>query len=56
MWIADNEVYMSNKNFLKDREENLETGVFLAETSAFGSGEILKMGGSFRNRYAIVKN
>lgn len=47
---------MSNKNFLKDREENLETGVFLAETSAFGSGEVLKMGGAFRNRYAIVKN
>ena len=47
---------MNNKNFLKEKEENLETGVFLADTSAFGSGEIVKMGGHFRNRYAIVKN
>jgi len=53
---TDNEVYMNNKNFMKEKEENLETGVFLADTSAFGSGNIIKMGGSFRNRYAIIKN
>lgn len=51
----DNQVYMKNK-FLKDESENLETGVFLANTSIFQGGEIIEMGGAYKNKYAIIKN
>jgi len=53
--IEDNQVYMKNK-FLKDESENLETGVFLANTSIFQGGEIIEMGGAYKNKYAIIKN
>lgn len=46
---------MKNK-FLKEESENIETGVFVASTEAFGQGNILDVGGTYSNRFAIVKN
>ena len=46
---------MKNK-FLTEDSENLETGVWTANTSVFKGGEILEMGGAYKNRYAIIKH
>lgn len=51
----DNEIYMKNK-LLKEESENLETGVFKASTEYFRGGNILTLGGSYRNKYAIIKD
>jgi len=53
--LEDNQVYMKNK-FLTEDSENLETGVWTANTSVFKGGEILEMGGAYKNRYAIIKH
>lgn len=45
---------MKNK-LLKEESENLETGVFKATTSYF-RGNIVTIGGSYRNKYAIVRD
>ena len=46
---------MKNK-FLKEESENIETGVFIGNTEVFGQGSIVDIGGTYRNRFAIVKN
>ena len=51
----DNEIYMKNK-LLKEESENLETGVFKASTEYFRGGNIVTLGGSYRNKYAIIKD
>ena len=42
--------------FLPLKEENLDTGILLADTKSFGDRKILDIGGTYRNRYAIVEN
>lgn len=49
----DNTIYTKNK-FVESQEENIETGIFKADNSIFDSKDILKIGGNYRNRYAIV--
>lgn len=46
---------MKNK-LLKEESENLETGVFKASSEYFRGGNIVTLGGSYRNKYAIVKD
>lgn len=51
----ENEIYMKNK-YMKEESEDLETGIFKANTTVFKGGEILEIGGAYRNKYAIVRN
>ena len=37
-------------------DENLDTGILTADISAFSGGRVVDIGGSYRNRYAIVEN
>jgi hypothetical protein len=43
-------------NFLPSVHEDLETGVLTADVSAFQGGNIVDIGGPYRNKYAIVQN
>lgn len=42
--------------FVAHKEENIATGIMKADNSLFDGGEILKLGGVYRNRFAIIKN
>ena len=59
VWIfiikADNQVYMKNE-FFKIRDYNIKVGVNIADNSIFGNAEILDIGGSYENKYLIVKH
>eukprot|EP01017_Pseudomicrothorax_dubius_P011907 TRINITY_DN1459_c0_g1_i3.p1 TRINITY_DN1459_c0_g1~~TRINITY_DN1459_c0_g1_i3.p1 ORF type:complete len:407 (-),score=115.97 TRINITY_DN1459_c0_g1_i3:137-1357(-) len=50
-----NEIYMKNA-FLKQTSEDLSTGILFTDNKAFDGGNIVAIGGGYRNRYAIVKN
>lgn len=52
--LDDNTVLMKNP-FLPKRDEDFETGILTADTYAFEGGDILEIGGMYRNKYAIVK-
>lgn len=41
--------------FVQHKEENIATGITKTDNSLFGNGEILEIGGVYRNRYALVK-
>ncbi len=43
------------RDFLPQKDENLETGVLTGDTKDFGKGEIISIGGMYRNRYALVR-
>lgn len=43
-------------SFVQHQEEDIATGIKKTDNSIFDKGEILKIGGVYRNRYAIVKN
>ncbi len=51
----NNEIYMKN-TFVQHKEENIETGIMKTDNSIFDKGDILEIGGIYRNRYAIIKN
>jgi hypothetical protein len=49
----DNKVFMKNA-FVKHQHENIETGILTTDNSIFDGGNILDIGGKYRNRFAIV--
>jgi len=51
----DNYIYSKNP-FVGNAEEDYKTGLFVADNSIFKGGDIIDIGGSYRNRFAIVKN
>ena len=42
--------------FLKKSDSDMKVGVDIADTSIFNNAEILDIGGSYENKYLIVKN
>jgi len=52
--LEDNTVLMKNQ-FLPKKDEDFETGVLTGDNSGFEGGDILQIGGTYRNKYAIVK-
>ncbi len=50
----DNNIYMFNK-FVKHQKEDVHTGIYSANNSIFNGGNIGKIGGSYRNHYALVE-
>ena len=48
-----NELYFKNP-YVQHKEENIATGIFKADNSIFENKEILQIGGTYRNRFAIV--
>ena len=50
----NNKIYMKNK-FLSSKSENIHTGVYTTDNSLFDNGNILSIGGTYRNHYAIVQ-
>ena len=53
--LEDNYIYSKNP-FVGNAEEDYKTGLFVADNSIFKWGDIIDIGGSYRNRFAIVKN
>jgi len=53
--VENNEIYFRH-NFLQFQKENKDTGVQSADNSIFNGGQIIDIGGSYRNKYAIVSN
>eukprot|EP01016_Furgasonia_blochmanni_P044116 TRINITY_DN6095_c0_g1_i3.p2 TRINITY_DN6095_c0_g1~~TRINITY_DN6095_c0_g1_i3.p2 ORF type:complete len:225 (+),score=68.31 TRINITY_DN6095_c0_g1_i3:756-1430(+) len=51
----DNELYMKAK-FVKHNTEDLSTGVLFADSSIFFGGDVVDIGGSYKNRFAIIKH
>jgi hypothetical protein len=52
--VEDNQIYMKN-DFLQRVDENLETGTRTANMTHFQGGKIIDIGGSYKNKYAIVQ-
>lgn len=50
----DNQIYMRNK-YVNHHQENIDTGIFQADASKLFDGRVIKMGGQYRNHYAIVE-
>ena len=44
------------RDFLQHTKENDKTGVREASEELFNGGNILRIGGKYQNRYAIVEN
>ena len=42
-------------DFIEHVDENLETGVLTANMGHFKGGKVVDIGGSYRNKYAIVQ-
>jgi len=54
----DNGIYTKGKFFevnAKDFEENMETGLMYCSTNLFEGRDVHKIGGGWRNRYALVE-
>jgi hypothetical protein len=49
----DNNIYMFNK-FMKHSKDDVHTGIYFANNSLFNGGNIGKIGGTYRNHYALV--
>jgi len=49
----DNQIYMKNA-FVQHDDENINTGIRKVGNHIFGGGNILDIGGNYRNRFAIV--
>lgn len=50
----DGKLYFRRK-FVENETEDLETGIMTADaTKLFGKGEIIEIGGKYKNRYALV--
>lgn len=53
--LDKDEIFMK-KEFVNFIMENQETEVLLGDTTPFDGGNILKVGGDFGNKYAIVSH
>jgi hypothetical protein len=47
-------MYFKNA-FVKHEYEEIKTGIFNTSNAIFGGGNILAIGGNYRNRFAIVE-
>lgn len=48
-----NQIYMMYE-YLPSAKQDIKTGINIASSQIFGGGNILKLGGQYQNRYAIV--
>ncbi|EGR32423.1 regulator of chromosome condensation protein, putative [Ichthyophthirius multifiliis] len=50
----NNQIYMFNK-FMKHNKEDVHSGIYFADNKLFNGGNIGKIGGVYRNNYALVE-
>lgn len=52
---ADRKLYFKNR-FMQEESENMSTGIQEAGMNRhFGNGELVSLGGCYRNRYALIR-